>query len=101
MKVIWSPLARKLYERKSEWYLRFKGADFERTFTKSIFSTVDTLAQMPTIGRIEREGKNVTLRSFLAHPGCRIFYSHSKTTVRIQRLHFSVMRMPPAPYPRN
>ena len=101
MRYVFSTLARKQYEQKANWYLRFRGKDFERSFTKNLFSAIDAIAQMPTIGRIERQGKGSTFRSFLAHPGCRIFYVHTPTLVRIQRLHFSAMETPQAPLKLN
>ncbi len=101
MRYIFSTLARKQYEQKAQWYLRFRGRDFERAFTKNLFDTIDTIAQMPTIGRIEQKGKRATYRSFLAHPGCRIYYLHTKTLVRIQRLHFSAIGTPQSPLDLN
>ena len=94
MRYVFSTLAQKQYERKVNWYLLCRGKDFERSFTKSLFSTIDAIAQMPTIDHIERQGKQCTYRSFLAHPGCRIFYVHTATLIRIQRLHFSSMQTP-------
>ncbi|MBQ7443884.1 MAG: type II toxin-antitoxin system RelE/ParE family toxin [Bacteroidaceae bacterium] len=92
MKYVLSTMARKQFEGRALWYHRFKGTDFERSFVKNIFETLDAISQMPTIGRIEGITKTSTRRSFLAHPGCRIFYRHDSKMVRVERLHFSPMR---------
>ncbi|MBP5772222.1 MAG: type II toxin-antitoxin system RelE/ParE family toxin [Bacteroidaceae bacterium] len=101
MKFAVSPLVRRQFEERAQWYEHYRGKDFVKSFAQNIFSTYRAIAQMPTIGRIEQKGKRATYRSFLAHPGCRIYYVHDQTLIRIQRLHFSAMETPPSTLNRN
>lgn len=63
-------------------------------YFNGIMDTVETLAQMPTIGRVEtRFSKGKTsYYSFLAHPKYRIVYRYTQRTLYIVAIRATMMK---------
>ncbi len=91
-KIVWSKQAQKRFLQILIWYKQERGNDFANKFYKGIYSTIDTIASMPTIGTIYKTSDNRTYYSFLSHPSYRIVYRFTKNTLYIVAIRATAMQ---------
>lgn len=93
-KISWSSRATGRYLQILQWYQLNLGNQFARKFSHGILNTIDVLAQMPTIGRIDekRSTSKTTYYTFLAHPKYRIIYRYTHTTLYIVAIQATMMK---------
>lgn len=84
-KIVWSRKATDCYINVMQWYEEERGQQFALKFYRDLLDTIDTLAQMPTIGTLDeqRTTSKTKYYSFLSHPKYRIVYRFIKTTLYI------------------
>ena len=93
-KINWSRKAIKNYTDIFLWYRENCGDQFAQKFFHGIFDTIDVLAQMPTIGVVDKPsttGKSLYY-SFLSHPKYRIVYRFTRTTLYIVDIRATAMK---------
>ncbi len=76
------------------WYRTHMGEMATMNYFNGIVDTVETLAQMPTIGRVDTQfskGKTIYY-SFLAHPKYRIVYRYTQRTLYIVAIRATMMK---------
>ena len=84
-KIRWSRKATSSFLSILKWYQEERGKSFATKFYVGILNTIDLIAQMPTIGKIDEKmsiSKN-TYYSFLSHPKYRIVYRYTDTDLYI------------------
>ena len=84
-KIRWSRKATSSFLSILKWYQEERGKSFATKFYVGILNTIDLIAQMPTIGKIDEKmstSKN-TYYSFLSHPKDRIVYRYTDTDLYI------------------
>ena len=84
-KIRWSRKATSSFLSILKWYQEERGKSFATKFYVGILNTIDLIAQMPTIGKIDETmsiSKN-TYYSFLSHPKYRIVYRYTDTDLYI------------------
>lgn len=84
-KIRWSRKATSSFLSILKWYQEERGKSFATKFYVGILNTIDLIAQMPTIGKIDEKmstSKN-TYYSFLSHPKYRIIYRYTDTDLYI------------------
>ena len=84
LKVIWTKRALAVFQKTAYWYAANLGIQFAVTFANNILL-------MPTVGQLEKRGKDKEYRSILSHPLCRIYYWYNNTEIHIVRLRFNKM----------
>ena len=76
------------------WYQEECGPLFAQKFYSGILNTVELLAKMPTVGRLDerRSTPKTKYYSFLSHPKYRIVYRYTKTRLYIVAVHATMMK---------
>lgn len=76
------------------WYRTNMGNTAAMNYFNGVMDAVDTLAQMPTIGRVDtRFSKgNIVYYSFLVHPKYRIVYRFTQRTLYIVAIRATMMK---------
>ena len=84
-KIRWSKKFTSSFLSILKWYQEERGQSFATKFYIGILDTVDLIAQMPTIGRLEEKmsTSKMTYYSFLSHPKYRIVYRYTDTEIYI------------------
>ena len=84
-KIRWSKKSTSSFLSILKWYQEERGQLFATKFYLGILNTVDLIAQMPTIGRLEEKisTSRMTYYSFLSHPKYRIVYRYTDTEIYI------------------
>ena len=84
-KIRWSKKSTSSFLSILKWYQEERGQSFATKFYLGILNTVDLIAQMPTIGRLEEKisTSKMTYYSFLSHPKYRIVYRYTDTEIYI------------------
>ena len=84
-KIRWSRKATTSFLSILKWYQVERGQSFATKFYVGILNTIDLIAQMPTIGRMEEKmsTSKSTYYSFLSHPKYRIVYRYTDTDLFI------------------
>ena len=84
-KIRWSRKSTICFLSILKWYQEERGQSFATKFYAGILNTVDLLAQIPSIGKIEKEMSTpkFTYYSFLSHPKYRIVYRYTDTEIYI------------------
>lgn len=92
-KIVWSVKATDRYLQILQWYQDERGNAFALNFFKGIQDTIQTLAQMPTIGTLDKRLSSSRMKyyTFLSHPKYRIIYRFTKTTLYIVTIHATMM----------
>lgn len=92
-KIKWSDKATDSYLQILRWYQDERGDLFAQKFFKGILNTIDTLAQMPSIGTLDERRSTAKTKyySFLSHPKYRIIYRFTKTTLYVVAIHATMM----------
>lgn len=93
-KIVWSSKATDRYLQILQWYQEERGQQFAQKFFRGILDTIDTLAQMPTIGTLDeqRSTSKTKYYSFLSHPKYRIIYRFTNKTLYIVTIHVTMMK---------
>lgn len=93
-KIVWSRKATDCYIDVMQWYEEERGQEFALKFYRDLLNTIDTLAQMPTIGTLDewRTTPKTKYYSFLSHPKYRIVYRFTKTTLYIVAIRATMMK---------
>lgn len=93
-KIVWSQRATDCYIRVTRWYEEERGQQFALKFYRDILDTIDTLAQMPTIGTLDEQRTTPKTKyySFLSHPRYRIIYRFTKATLYIVAIRATMMK---------
>lgn len=93
-KIVWSDKATERYLQILRWYQSERGNTFALKFFEGIQNTIQTLAQMPTIGTLEQHRSTSRMKyyTFLSHPKYRIVYRFTKTTLYIVTIHATLMK---------
>lgn len=76
------------------WYRTNMGNTAAMNYFNGVMDTVDTLAQMPTIGRVDTRFSqgNIVYYSFLVHPKYRIVYRFTQRTLYIVAIRATMMK---------
>lgn len=84
-KIRWSKKSTSSFLSILKWYQEERDQSFATKFYLGILNTVDLIAQMPTIGRLEEKisTSKMTYYSFLSHPKYRIVYRYTDTEIYI------------------
>ena len=84
-KIRWSKKSRDSFLSILKWYQEERGRSFATKFYVGILNTIDLIAQMPTVGKLEEKMSNsrMTYYSFLSHPKYRIVYRYTDTEIFI------------------
>ncbi len=84
-KIRWSKKSSASFLSILKWYQEERGQSFATKFYVGILNTIDLLAQMPTIGKLEEKmsTSRITYYSFLSHPKYRIVYRYTDTEIYI------------------
>ena len=90
--IVWSQRAQKQFLQILIWYKQERGNDFANKFYKGIYSTVELIASMPTIGTVYKTSNNRIYYSFLSHPSYRIVYRYTKTTLYVVAIRATAMQ---------
>lgn len=90
-RVKWSKKALKAFYDQALWYKINKGEQFVQTFTQNIHDTIESIAAMPSIGRLEQQMGKRQYYSFPSHPKCRIYYWYNEEVLYITGLRFMLM----------
>ena len=93
-KIVWSSKATDRYLQILQWYQEERGQQFAQKFFTGILDTIDTLAQMPTIGSLDEERSTPKTQyfTFLSHPKYRIVYRFNNTTLYIVTILATAMK---------
>ena len=89
LKVIWTNRALVVFQKTVYWYAANLGIQFAVTFAKNVDEAMHKILLMPTVGQLEKRGKDKEYRSILSHPLCRIYYWYNNTEIHIVRLRFN------------
>ncbi len=85
LKIRW--YRRALHENDAfmEFYVRRVGVKAARHYLQDVQSTINTLAQMPTMGRLEEDlsNENARIYSFVFHKRGKLFYRFTSRTLYI------------------
>lgn len=79
LKVIWTKRALAVFQKTAYWYAANLGIQFAATFAKNVDEAVHKILLMPTVGQLEKRGKDKEYRSILSHPLCRVYYWYNNT----------------------
>lgn len=91
-KIIWSKRAIRQFNSAFRWYRDERGNQFSMKFFNGIIDTIETLSNMPSIGRLDDSyGGKESYYSFLAHPKYRIVYRYTNTTLYIVAIRATMM----------
>lgn len=84
-KIRWSRKVTTSFLSILKWYQVERGQSFAAKFYVGILNTIDLMAQMPTVGRIDEKisTSKSTYYSFLFHPKYRIVYRYTDTELYI------------------
>lgn len=84
-KIRWSRKSTTSFLSILKWYQMERGQSFATKFYVGILNTIDLIAQMPTIGRVEEKMSTSTMTyySFLSHPKYRIVYRYTDEEIYI------------------
>lgn len=91
LKIIWTNRALAVFQKTAYWYAANLGIQFAATFAKNVDEAIHKILLMPTVGQLEKRGKDKEYRSILSHPLCRIYYWYNNTEIHIVRLRFNKM----------
>ena len=91
-RIVWSKIALNAYYDQAFWHKINKGEQFVRSFVRNIRETVEKIADMPTISRLEPERNKKQYRSFPSHPKCRIYYWYNEEELHITGLRFTYQK---------
>ena len=84
LKVIWTKRALAVFQKTAYWYAANLGI-------QNVDEAVHKILLMPTVGQLEKRGKDKEYRSILSHPLCRVYYWYNNTEIHIVRLRFNKM----------
>lgn len=89
----WSKKATASFLSVLKWYQSERGESFATKFFIGTLNTIDLIAQMPTIGRIDEKMSNLKIiyYSFLSHPKYRIVYRYTDTELFIVEIRATQM----------
>lgn len=92
-KIRWSKKSTDCFLSILKWYQEERGQSFATKFYVGILNTIDLIAQMPTIGRLEETMSNSknSYYSFLSHPKYRIVYRYTDTEIYIVAIRATLM----------
>lgn len=92
--IIWNYRATERFLSILRWYQAERGKQFAQKFYVGILDTLDTLAQMPSIGALDekRSTKNTKYYSFLSHPKYRIVYRYTDTALYVVAIRATMMK---------
>ena len=95
-KIRWSKKSTASFLLILKWYQEERGQSFAAKFYVGILNTIDLIAQMPTIGRVEEKisSSKMTYYSFLSHPKYRIVYRYTDTDIYIVAIRATQMNNP-------
>ena len=91
LKVIWTNRALAVFQKTAYWYAANLGIQFAATFAKNVDEAIHKILLMPTVGQLEKRGKDKKYRSILSHLLCRIYYWYNNTEIHIVWLRFNKM----------
>lgn len=77
------------FRKKAAWYYMNRGADFVVSFTKDVWNTYHTLAQMPSIGKTKKITATRTYAEFVSHPLVVIQYWYNERELHILHLRYT------------
>lgn len=85
LKIIWKKRALSRVETIAQWYEENMGYTAERHFLQGIQEVVDTLSQMPTMGKpySGKTSRRIKYYSFVAHPKYIIIYYFTSKSIYI------------------
>ena len=77
--------------KKVAWYYINRGTDFVVSFTQDIWKTYETLAQMPSIGKVKKATATRTYAEFVSHPQVVVQYWYNDEELHILNLRYTRM----------
>ena len=91
--VVWNKAAVVQFDTIATWYMMRLGKQAATHFANDVYTCVETLSQMPTIGSLDTRRSNVKRNyySFLFHPKYRLIYRFSKSRLYIVAFHATMM----------
>ena len=91
LKIIWTKRALAVFQKTAYWYAANLGKQFSPSLELNVDEAMCKILLMPTVGQLEKRGKDKEYRSILSHPLCRIYYWYNNTEIHIVRLRFNKM----------
>ncbi|MBQ9666862.1 MAG: type II toxin-antitoxin system RelE/ParE family toxin [Bacteroidaceae bacterium] len=78
----------------ADWYLDNVGYAAASKFVRGIYSTINTLAAYPSMGRVEQNlsTSRYTYYSFTVHPKYRIIYRYNDRKIDILAIYCNMMQ---------
>ena len=73
-KVVWHTPAYVSFSKTANWYYVNCGTSFAKTYIEDVDSCLDTLAQIPTIGKVKRIIGKKHYAEYVTHPKTKIRY---------------------------
>jgi plasmid stabilization system protein ParE len=94
LKVKWTTTAQKQRLSIYQWYRLNLGLKAAKKFNLGVNDSIRTLAQMPTIGRINNFPflEDIELRSFVIHPKYQIIYQYTDKELRVIAIRATMMK---------
>lgn len=89
-----SKIASKAMSNQILWYYSNRDQSFVKTLVENISKDIDSIALMPTIGRVIPTKGNREYRVFVSHKKCLIKYWYNSKTLYIVNLIFTVTHSP-------
>lgn len=79
------------FRKKAAWYYIHRGTDFVVSFTKDLWNTYETLAQMPSVGQIKKTTTTRIYAEFVSHPQVVAQYWYNSEELHILNLRYTRM----------
>ncbi len=94
LKIIIRKEALSFIDEVALWYQFEMGKRAAQHFIDGVWNTINTLAQMPTIGVLDerRSTEKKKYYSFLSHPRYRVIYRYTKTRLYIVAIQATMMK---------
>ena len=83
-RVVWGKIALQAYYKQAFWYKTNEGEQFVQSFVRNVHETINQIAAMPTIGRLERKGMENYIVHFRLIPNAESIIGMMKKSCMLQ-----------------